>query len=1357
MTKHFCKGMAVFAVLTVFTVAIGCKQTVTVSEKKDTTPPAEVTELKATAGNGKVSLSWVNPADADLHQVEISATPAAGSLTNPVYLSAAKGSAGSFMAEGLTGGQEYTFTVKTIDKTLNMGKAVTVKATPQSSGGGSAADTTAPAEVTELKAVAGNGKVSLSWKNPGDADLYQVEITASPATGTLANSVYLFAEKGKAMSFTAEGLTNGTAYTFTVKTLDKALNKSTGTKTEQAIAPIDTSDKTPPAEVTELKAIAGDGKVSLSWVNPADADLYQVEISASPAAGTIANSVYLSAEKGKAMSFTAEGLTNGTAYTFTVKTIDKALNKSTGVRTAEAVKPIDTSDKTPPAEVTELKATAGDGKVSLSWVNPADADLYQVEISASPAAGTIANSVYLSAEKGKAMSFTAEGLTNGTAYTFTVKTIDKALNKSTGVRTAEAVKPIDTSDKTPPAEVTELKATAGSGKVSLSWKNPGDADLYQVEISASSAAGTLAHPVYLSAEKGKAMSFTAEGLTNGTAYTFTVKTIDKALNKSTGVSTAEAVKPVDTSDKTPPAEVTELKAVAGNGKVSLSWKNPDDADLYQVEITASPMAGTLANSVYLFAEKGKAMSFTVEGLNNGTAYTFTVKTIDKLLNKSTGVSTAEAVKPVDTSDKTPPAEVTELKAVAGSGKVSLSWKNPGDADLYQVEISASPAAGTLTNPVYLPAEKGKAMSFTAEGLSNGTAYTFTVKTLDKALNKSAGVSTAEAVKPIDTSDKTPPAEVGNLQAEALAGAIRVTWQDPADEDLWGIEITSQQDIVSRSVAPLPKNAIFVAKGQQSRKISNLTVGQSYTFTIKTIDNSGNKSAGIKTTTVTPKAGEPMSVTLMQSPAKGTKTNGDVTVNFTSNLPITEAKWKKDTVSVKDVLTNGTPISITDKSFTVSENGIYSVAVQDNDGRRDVETIKIENIDKTPPAVVKNLTVSYSAVTKKITVSWQNPADSDFAGVTLSWKKGAGSTTSVELSKTATQYKLTETAEIGEEYRVAVRAKDDLGNESDEASTSGTAGGLNFTSFTIPNADISKAGSTVTAIVQGVKFIASGVNPSNFSVSCETASITDSAAITVRDDSTLQVTFTIPGTEGTYIVTVACGAASTIGTSSVKDYTAYTVGKIVLADNTLVEASNYSAIDSNNPPVGIICGSNSYKAPQMIALHTTGILGWAKDYSTGCDTTFKGIICTPSQTGNGAAQTATFTGDSDGSDNWEYIKSIDPAGAANAAMNYPAFHWVEQYNTRYAAQLGGTNFAWYMPSIAELCEVYKNRAVINESLAKIREQNSGYADSSLGTSSYWSSSQKSNDNDYAWLVDFGDGYVAGSYKSNAYRVCCLAGF
>ena len=82
----------------------------------------------------------------------------------------------------------------------------------------------------------------------------------------------------------------------------------------------------------------------------------------------------------------------------------------------------------------------------------------------------------------------------------------------------------------------------------------------------------------------------------------------------------------------------------------------------------------------------------------------------------------------------------------------------------------------------------------------------------------------------------------------------------------------------------------------------------------------------------------------------------------------------------------------------------------------------------------------------------------------------------------------------------------------------------------------------------------------------------------------------------------------------------------------------------------------------------------------------------------------------------------------------------------------------MPSLAELCEVYKNRAVINASLTKIRGLDSNYADESLGTSWYWSSSQYSFSNYGAWYVGFSGGYVGDDYKYDLNsRVCCLAGF
>ena len=836
-------------------------------------------------------------------------------------------------------------------------------------------------------------------------------------------------------------------------------------------------------------------------------------------------------------------------------------------------------------------------------------------------------------------------------------------------------------------------------------------------------------------------------------------------------------------------------------------------------------------------------------------------------------------------DTTPPAEVSALTAQAGSGKISLSWKNPADDDLYQVEITANPAHGSLKNAIYLAAEKGKNMTYTAESLSADTDYTFTVKTIDTSLNKSAGVS-----------------ETAHTQASPVPGA-------------------------------------------------------------------------------------PMTITLTQSPA--TPTNESVTVTVTSSTSIQSAKWLQGVKTVDEVLTSGTAIS--GGSFNVNENGTYTVAVVDNDGRREIKTITVSNIDKTPPAKVQNLSASYASGSGKITVTWTNPSDADFAGCVLRWKKGAGSETEVPLSKTVTQHEISSVPSDGSVYEISVAAKDTVGNESGKLTATVTAsvrpslstvslsrthlayndadltitavltgsnfglignqsdptvkagvfdgttliGGLQnatldaahnratvtltapalsgsqataegktytvkvklcgkyesvtetfvvskearltvnpelsvtqiassavtpstktkitiqgvnldiaggikvrlydstgaaygnavpidttdigrtlttltadipvpsdegffrakvffgetvqtlyytgssydykrdlthpviqvygspkFTSFTIPDAGISKEDAVVWATVKGVNFKAPGISASSFSVSCAISSITNGAVFTVIDDRTLKVSLTIPGSANSYTVTVSSGSASKTGTFTVKDYSLWTPGKIVLADNTAVDKDGFTAVDPGNPPVAVVCGTNVYGAAIGVALHTGTHLEWAKDGTTGYKTYFTGIVCTPSvYNQNGAALTAAFTGDEDGSDNWDYICSADPEGTANAAVNYPAFDWVLKYNTAYEAQLGSALPAWYMPSIAELCQVYKNKEAVNESLLKINGSASSYADASLGTGWHWSSSQYSGDNSNAnaWLADIGSGNLGSDAKYYDHNVCCIAGF
>ena len=624
--------------------------------------------------------------------------------------------------------------------------------------------------------------------------------------------------------------------------------------------------------------------------------------------------------------------------------------------------------------------------------------------------------------------------------------------------------------------------------------------------------------------------------------------------------------------------------------------------------------------------------------------------------------------------------------------------------------------------------------------------------------------------------------------------------------------------------------------------------------------------------------------------------------------------------------------------------------------QNVETPAQPPKDTTPPAEVTALTAGYTSTSQKIVVLWTNPADADFAGTVLRWKKGMESETTAALSKTEARYEITGISSDNSEYTIAVSAKDELGNESEKEtvtvrstlntevtaisldrthldtimtnrSVAVTVTGNNFdklTSLSVQVTDGHTAESPVTATIDAannrataavtapvpaspteegtvytVKAIANGtaaektasftvstpatvkeiiLSPSqikfgstsnvsvtvkgvNFDIRGETKiKLLDSAGqevsastVTVAsNDGTasefdaavplpsesgfytvsvwfsdvqeaktadlqlyddpvitevsipragtlyggkpLPVTiigknFTAPGisavsfsgtgapfsnfevisdtraiaevscpyTAGEHTVTVSCKTTSQIGTITVKDYSLWTPGKIVHADNTLADKDSFT-LTTSNPPVAVVCGTNPYGVAIGVALHkSTASLQWAKENTTGYNTKFKGITCMPSAMGGGSPATATFTGDKDGSDNWDYICSVDPEGAADAATNYPAFDWVQNYNTTYAAQLGSARPAWYMPSIAELCEVYKNEDAVNVSLSKINGLDGTCAEANLGTGYFWSSSQHSFNDGYAWLVGFGSSYLIIYTKNYNFNVCCIAGF
>ena len=126
-----------------------------------------------------------------------------------------------------------------------------------------------------------------------------------------------------------------------------------------------------------------------------------------------------------------------------------------------------------------------------------------------------------------------------------------------------------------------------------------------------------------------------------------------------------------------------------------------------------------------------------------------------------------------------------------------------------------------------------------------------------------------------------------------------------------------------------------------------------------------------------------------------------------------------------------------------------------------------------------------------------------------------------------------------------------------------------------------------------------------------------------------------------------------------------------------------------------------------------------------------------------------TGDFDGSDNWIKICEQDTTAAENAATNYPAFNWVNNYSSTYNLT-GWLMNDWYLPSGVELHILNDNKTIVNASLTvaggtKIADEN------------YWSSSQYSEDDSIVYAVDFKREDLFEVEKYYWYCVCAIREF
>jgi len=272
---------------------------------------------------------------------------------------------------------------------------------------------------------------------------------------------------------------------------------------------------------------AGNGTASVAFTAPASNGGSAISTyTASCVTGTSAALTNTGAQSPIVVS----GLTNGSAYDCSVKATN-TIGTSAASATAQ-VTPVG-----PPPAPTIGTATAGDGQASIAFTAPtSNGGAAITSYTASCQTGT---SAAVSAT-GSSSPITVTGLTNGSAYTCTVKATNSA-----GAGTASSS--VSVTPRTVPGAPTIGAATPGSTTASIAFTAPtstGGASISGYTVSCVGGGATVT-------ATGSASPISVTGLTNSTTYSCTVKATNAAgsgaASGSVSVTPLASLAPVTTS------------------------------------------------------------------------------------------------------------------------------------------------------------------------------------------------------------------------------------------------------------------------------------------------------------------------------------------------------------------------------------------------------------------------------------------------------------------------------------------------------------------------------------------------------------------------------------------------------------------------------------------------------------------------------------------------------------------------------------------------------------------------------------------------------------------------------------------
>jgi Domain of unknown function (DUF1929)/Fibronectin type III domain/Glyoxal oxidase N-terminus len=556
---------------------------------------------------------------------------------------------------------------------------------------------------------------------------------------------------------------------------------------------------TAPAAPTGVRATAGDGFATVSWIAPPDSGSPVTGYTVTPYIGGTAQPATTVTGNPPATSATISGLRNGTGYTFTV-TATNAIGTSPASTPSNVVTPGATTSPTFVQQAGTQTGNAGTLAVTLP-ANLGAGDRLIVEVGTWSSAGAVTSSV-----------------TDAAGDTFTEVSHWKASdNTELSVWTA----PVTTGAGQAPAITAHASGSADIGVQALEYSGlatAADATVVDQQASATgttSAAATVQSGATAAASVGNELAIGFYGdsgfghaLSAGSGWTVRgnvspngnmdllaedqVVAAGARPNAAVGAGAGTVwllgtvvFKPGVAAPPTVPDAPTGVTATAGNASASVSWTAPANGGGSITSYTVTPYLGTTAQPATTISGSPPATSTTVTGLTNGAAYTFVVRATN-----SVGTGAQSAPSNAVTPTSAPAPAFVQQVAASAAGRTSLAVTTPANT--------------TANNRLLVQVGVWSATSATVSAVTDNAGDTFTRLTSFTASDHTqmsvwTAVVATGGGRPTITAAVSGSADVGVAVAE-YSGLSTVSGVAAVDQLATGTGTTGSSQQVVKSAA-----------------------------------------------------------------------------------------------------------------------------------------------------------------------------------------------------------------------------------------------------------------------------------------------------------------------------------------------------------------------------------------------------------------------------------------------------------------------------------------------------------------------------------------------------------------------------